>query len=188
MIEKLFDAIIKNLKNPRLYITILAFIVFALLLFPYLDANFLYYSRVNNRIDILAKANNIHTNELNNDVLREEYNNILNEISKQKDGSFGSIFRTQSTPVENFFKFISGAGLFWIFAIVCIFTKSINTFGKKIGCFLLLAVLGVVFGFIASALPIIVYPAINYICFPSILLILAGLLVTISNKRNVQGK
>ena len=52
MVEKVFDIIKDNLKNPKLYIALLTIIVVILLLFPYIDANFFYYNRVEKRIDI----------------------------------------------------------------------------------------------------------------------------------------
>lgn len=46
MVEKIFDAIKSNLKNPKLYIGILVLLLCGLLLFPYIDANVFYYQRV----------------------------------------------------------------------------------------------------------------------------------------------
>lgn len=90
MFEKIFDIIKTNLKNPKLYITLLVLLVIILLLFPYIDANIFYYQRVNNRVEVLSKISELDADKIsNNEILQAEYNSILQEIEKQKEGSFG---------------------------------------------------------------------------------------------------
>ena len=86
MIEKVFDIVKDNLKNPKFYFIILIGMVMILLLFPYIDANFFYYNRVEKRIAILNDVAGIEKEKLlDNDILKAEYESILAEISKQKD-------------------------------------------------------------------------------------------------------
>ena len=119
MKEKIFELIKTNLKNPKFYIGLFVVLVIVLLLFPYIDANYFYYSRVEKRIDILNKVT-----EMDEEIIqKEEYNSILNEISKQKDGSLGSVFVTKNSSEVQRNKFLSGALLSWIVAIVCLFVK-----------------------------------------------------------------
>ena len=88
MVEKVFDIIKDNLKNPKLYIALLTIIVVILLLFPYIDANFFYYNRVEKRIDILKAISDIETEKVeNNSILKAEYENILEEIRPDIDFS-----------------------------------------------------------------------------------------------------
>ena len=95
MFEIIFDLVKNNFKNPKLYIGILIALLCLSVLFPYIDANFFYYQRINDRIDILQKISEIDTDAIaENPVLATEYEHILSEIEKQsyENGSFGSIF------------------------------------------------------------------------------------------------
>ena len=93
MVEKLFDIFMKNLKNPKLYISVLILVVVFLLLFPYIDANFLYYNRVEKRISILKEIMELDKDKLKESPeLEAEYQSILEEVSKQRDGSLGIVF------------------------------------------------------------------------------------------------
>ena len=51
--EKVFELLKTNLKNPKLYVGLFIILIVAVLLFPYIDANWLYYGRVEKRIEIL---------------------------------------------------------------------------------------------------------------------------------------
>lgn len=107
MSEKIFDFLKDNFRNPKLYIVLLASVFLFLLVFPYIDANIFYYSRVEKRISILQEISEIDQEALKNSpVLAEEYESILFEISKQKDGSIGSIFiskTTRNTTIQIYF-------------------------------------------------------------------------------------
>ena len=179
MFEKIFDIVKTNLKNPKLYITLLVLLVIILLLFPYIDANVFYYQRVNNRVEVLSKISELDTDRIsNNEILQAEYHSILQELEKQKDGSLGSVFKTNAGSSENLFKFISGGLLFWILAFVCIFIKSFKRLRDKVLGIILCVVAGGIIGFIASLLPTIINPFVNYIGFPILILIIIGILAT----------
>ena len=179
MFEKIFDIVKTNLKNPKLYITLLVLLFIILLLFPYIDANVFYYQRVNNRVEVLSKISELDTDRIsNNEILQAEYHSILQEIEKQKDGSLGSVFKTNAGSSENLFKFISGGLLFWILAFVCIFIKTFKRLRDKVLGIILCVVAGVIIGFIASLLPTIINPFVNYIGFPILILIIIGILAT----------
>lgn len=93
MFEKIFDLIKNNFKNPKLYVFLLVVLLTVLVLFPYIDANFFYYNRVNDRIDILTKVSEINVEQIQeNEILYKEYNSIANiylkNISSKRDGFF----------------------------------------------------------------------------------------------------
>lgn len=48
-----------------------------ILFYPIIDINFLYYKRVNNRINILEKFSNLNLEKIQNEYLSNEYNSIL---------------------------------------------------------------------------------------------------------------
>ena len=112
MFEKVFDLIKVNLKNPKLYIFVLVILMIGLLVFPYVDANVFYYNRVENRIKILQMISTLDEETIeSNPILKNEYNNILSEIDKQKDGSLGSIFSNTQDRTVLILKFITGGCL-----------------------------------------------------------------------------
>lgn len=62
--EKIFDLLKANIKNPKLYVVLFIFIMVTLILFPYIDANYFYYNRVEKRITILNKIAEIDENKI----------------------------------------------------------------------------------------------------------------------------
>lgn len=184
MLEKIFDLVKSNFKNPKLYIGILIVLLCFLVLFPYIDANVFYYQRINDRIDILQKISEIDPESLaDNQILSDEYNRILSEIDKQSDGSLGSVFIKETDSTTNIIKFVSGAFLFWILAIACFFIKGFKNIGYKIFGFILCTMVGVAFGFIARAIPTIITPIVNYIGFPIVIIVVIALLATGGKKK-----
>lgn len=184
MKEKIFELIKTNFKNPKLYIGLFAILVIGLLLFPYIDANYFYYSRVEKRINILDKVTQIDKDEVeNNTILKEEYYSILNEISKQKDGSLGSVFVTKNSYVVKKYKFLSGALLSWIVAIICLFVKMEKWWYRLFGLFIF-GLLGAGIGYISMILPTVISPLCNYIIMPILQCVLFGMLITSNNESN----
>lgn len=150
-----------------------------LVLFPYIDANFFYYSRISNRIDILIKASEINVEELqNNEILLNEYNSILAEVEKQSSGSVGGVFIKETTNTVNLLKFITGGALLWIAAIMCFFIKGFNNFGYRILGFVVFAGIGCILGLVAQAIPTFANPMVNYIGFPVLIIIIIALIAT----------
>lgn len=183
MKEKIFDLIKENLKNPKLYLGLFIVIIVILLLFPYIDANFFYYNRVERRIDILTKALEIDKEKINdNEILKEEYRSILNEIGKQKDGSLGSVFITQNSEMVNRWKFFTGAVVLWIIAFICLFVK-MDSWWYKIFGFVLFGIIGCLVGYIFMILPTVISPKCNYIMVPILQLVIFGILITGTNKK-----
>lgn len=181
--DKIFEFIKDNLKNPKLYAFLVIFIIVFLLLFPYIDANFFYYSRVEKRIEILSKVSELNSEQIASDpILESEYDNILNEISKQKDGSLGSIFKTNSSPQETAWKFILGGALSWFAAIICLFMKN-QRWKNRIITFLCMAMIGVLLGWFFSMLPTIIDPMVNYVIAPILQIVLIGLIATSGSKK-----
>lgn len=181
--EKIFEFIKNNLKNPKLYTFLVIFIIVVLLLFPYIDANFFYYSRVEKRIEILSKVSELDPEQLaNNPILKSEYDSILNEIGKQKDGSLGSIFKTNNSPQETAWKFIMGGILSWLIAIICLFMKN-QIWRNRIITFVCMAIIGVLLGWFFSMMPTIIDPMVNYVTAPILQIVLIGLIATSGSKK-----
>ena len=182
MVEKVFDVIKSNLRNPKFYIAVLVLVIIFLVLFPYLDANIFYYNRVKNRVEILSKLSEMDIEKIREDeVLSEEYNRILAEVDKQSDGSIGSIIIRESTKDVLRIKFITGGAVFWLLAILCIFMKTFEKPIHKIIAIVFLGVLGFLLGLLARIIPTVINPLVNYIGFPVLILTLVALLVSGNN-------
>ena len=122
-------------KKAKLFWAVIlgAFILF-LVLYPYIDANFLIYNRINRRIEILEKLTDLDTAKINNNTyLQSEYDSILSEIVSAQNKSFGSITNSVDTSENQNIKFISGGILFWFVSIILLFSKNNNqdSFFKK---------------------------------------------------------
>ena len=164
----------KNLRNPKLYVGVAVLIVLFFLVFPYIDANFFYYDRIEKRIDILQKITEIDTEKLSeNAVLKNEYNKIISEIEKQEEFSISNALNTDYNNYK-WGKFISGGILVWFVAIWALFMKTVKGLGMKAITFLILAVFGIVLGFIATSIPTIIDPWVNYIGIPLVEIFIVG--------------
>lgn len=176
--ERFFDLISKNLKNPKFYAVVLVLIFVLLLLFPYIDANFFYYNRVEKRVNILKEFSEIDYEALkDNPTLEGEYQSILSEIDKQKSGSISSIFITESTKQIKTYKFLSGGILFWLLSLLCLFIKMNGPMDRVLGV-IIFAIMGGAFGCVALLLPTIISPLCNYIFVPLIEVVVFIILIT----------
>ena len=158
-------------------------IIVLLLLFPYIDANYFYYNRVEKRTEILEKVISLDKEKITEDeILKAEYASILNEISKQKDGSLGSVFITTNSKEVDRNKFVSGAAVAWGVAFLCIFIKFEKRWYKIFGL-LLFALIGWGIGYVFMKLPTIISPICNYVAGPGIQVVLIGILATSGKKK-----
>ena len=159
-----------------------AFILF-LVLYPYIDANFLIYNRINRRIEILEKLTDLDTAKINNNTyLQSEYDSILSEIVSAQNKSFGSISNSVDTSENQNIKFVSGGILFWFISIILLFSKNNQDgFFKKIFNKFLPIILCVGIGYILALIgkniPTFINVWVNAILFPFIQFAFIGLLV-----------
>ena len=176
--EKIFELFKQNIKNPNLYVTLFIIIMIVLILFPYIDANYFYYSRVEKRINILNEITELDENRFsNNEILQNEYLSILKEIEKQKDGSLGSVFITDNSQTVNRNKFLSGAVLSWVITMVSLFIK-MEKWWYKLVSLLLFGIIGMALGYFSTIIPTIVSPKCNYIFMPIMQCVVFGMLIT----------
>lgn len=166
MKEKLIEQIVRNVRNPKFYILLIILLVLVLLLFPYIDANYFYYNRVRQRVEILDKICQIDLQIIqNNEVLTSEYNSILEEISIQKNNSLNSIFIKETNKTVNTNKFISGAIVLFILGIISIFLKYESVI-YKFFAFIIFGIMSIIFGYVAVLIPTIISPTFNYVFAP----------------------
>lgn len=184
LIKKILE--IATGKKARIFwAVILAIIVLLLLSYPYIDANFLVFSRINKRIDILERITQLDTDKINsNSALQEEYDSIIKEITAIQDKSVGSITTRQDTTNEKNIKFISGGILFWFVSLFVLFQKNknerISVFKKIFNNLMSTALcvgLGYLLALVGRSIPTIINVWINAIVFPCIQLAIILLVI-----------
>ena len=191
VMEKIVEALLlwvkKNLKSPKLYITVFVLIVVFVIFFPYIDANFLFYGRIEKRISILQDISTLDMEKINEvPALESEYQSILSEITEQRDFSlFGGFSSSGQTTFRiRLNKFISGGSLCWLIMFLVIFMNTFKGFKSKILGFVMMGILGVFFGGIGILIPTILNPWVNYIGYPILQLVILIISVLKSNSAN----
>lgn len=173
-IELIVTWVQKNLKNPKLYATLAVLIVVIALVFPYIDANFFFYGRIEKRVGILQNLSEIDMEKVSqHPALQEEYDAIISEIEKQHALSISStISPEQTTSNVPLFKFLSGGALAWIITLCIPFMNTFKDRKTKVLAFILFAFFGGILGRAACIIPTIFNPWINYIGYPVLQLII----------------
>lgn len=194
LIEELLEVFKKNYKRPRLWICLGLIIFCFVLLFPYIDSNFLYFSRMEKRISILERVMELDQEKINsNQAYQNEYQSILKEMEQQSERTINSVMNRVSNYINNlmetgkeqgnrWIKFFTGA-IWFIIVTVCI--PFMNTFKKrsdKVLAFVLMIIISFLAGWIFSIIPIIVTPMFNYIGIPIMQIILLIAMVNKSKK------
>ena len=191
LIKKLFE-IATGKKAKIFWAVFLTIIVLLLVLYPYIDANFLVFSRINKRIDILERVTQLDLDKINkNSALQKEYNSIIGEISTIREKSVGTITTRQDTYNDKTIKFISGGSLFWLVSLIVLFSKNkkdnisaLKKIYSNMMSAILCVVLGYFFALIGKNIPTIVNIWINAIGFPCIQIAIIGLIVYGTSKNN----
>lgn len=196
ILELIVDFLKRNYKKPKLWFGILGILVFIILIFPYIDSNTFYYTRMEKRISILEHLTQLDETTINsNPVYRQEYESILQEIQLQRERSVNSIatqlfdtvnssWTTGKDRGNKILKFISGA--IW-FLIVTICVPFMNTFKKrsdKLVAFIVMIILSTIVGCIFMAIPIIYRSWINYFVIPIAQLVIVIVLVGKKDKKS----
>ena len=196
ILELIVDFLKRNYKKPKLWFAILGILVFIILIFPYIDSNTFYYTRMETRISILEHLTQLDETAINsNPVYRQEYESILQEIQLQRERSVNSIatqlfdtvnssWTTEKDQGNKILKFISGA--IW-FLIVTICVPFMNTFKKrsdKLVAFIVMIILSTIVGCIFMAIPIIYRSWINYFVIPIAQLVIVIVLVGKKDKKS----
>ncbi len=179
--------ILKDTKNYKkiAWVFILA-ILLLIVLYPIIDANFLYYKRVSNRIEILDKINNIEIEKIEeNEKLKQEYDSILNEISEKENNYLNNILIKETSSRNDVIKFISSSWMFIIVGLILPFTKDKSkgkrTLNNVLGGLLCLGIAWL-FGFIGYKIPTIINIVVNIILYQIIMIYLAYTIATSGNK------
>ena len=156
-----FERIVTGEKRRWFFAAVIVAIILGVIVFPYIDANFLYYNRIEKRIDNLTNLVNLTGVPLEeNEMLYEEYLSILEEVKTARENAlFGS-------------GKAGGAFLWVIIAVVLLFSKKkgeqrtfkhwVNNIFSAIICLVFGGILGQVFVYI----PTIGSSKVNFILAP----------------------
>ena len=108
ILNTVFQKLVNEKKGFKLIAwIIIILIILAVIFYPIIDANFLYYNRTNKRIEIIQKIVNINENDIKRDSrIEEEYNSILNDMNSQSNNYISNIFQKETNKEKNIAKFI----------------------------------------------------------------------------------
>lgn len=188
MMDKIIDLIIswvqRNLKKPRFYAVLAGLLIVLVLIFPYIDANYFFYNRIEKRVSVMQSLSEIDMGKVAAfPALQEEYDAIISDIENQRERSiFGA---GSSQPYSNdvqLFKFLSGGAIAWIITLCVPFMDTFKDRKTKFLAFLLLALFGGVLGWVGYIVPTLFNPWINYLGYP-ILQLIALIALTIKPKQ-----
>lgn len=195
IVEELVGVFKRNYKRPKLWISLAIIGVIVILLFPYIDSNFFYFSRIEKRIDVLEKVMSLDQETINeNEILSGEYQSILLEIKQQNEHSIksvtdtitegvngiGDFFRAKNSTEDGkpWIKFLTGAVWFIILTICVPFMKTVfEKKGERFIAFIIMTIITLIVGTIFSLIPTILSPWVNYIAFPLMQLIVICILI-----------
>lgn len=196
ILELIVDFLKRNYKKPKLWFGILGILVFIILIFPYIDSNTFYYTRMEKRISILEYLTQLDETTINsNPVYRQEYESILQEIQLQRERSVNSIatqlfdtvnssWTTGKDQGNKILKFISGAIWFLIVTICVPFMNTFKNRSDKLVAFIVMIILSTIVGCIFMAIPIIYRSWINYFVIPIAQLVIVIVLVGKKDKKS----
>jgi len=191
VIENIIKVIIKYSKSPKLYFVIASLGAIIFLLYPFIYANFFFYNRMHNRVEILLILSELDYNKLrNSEILLNEYYAILHEIELQRTRliSVGHLnlpgeIILDNEPFDRLWKFLSGGSLAWT---VCFMVLFMNTFTKKhekpIAFFILMAV-GLILGSVGMNIPTFYNRWFNFLGFPVIQILIIVIIALLTGKR-----
>ena len=126
--EKIFD-LLKSLatgnKSKKFWGALIVIFIIVLIVFPYLDANFFYYNRIEKRIDNLTSIVELNDDKIHkNQGLLLEYESIIREINDANQKSLNTFNNNMDNEFDFWAKAISGGLLFAIVGIIGLFKKN----------------------------------------------------------------
>ena len=179
-------------KKARIFwATIIALVIMLVILYPFIDANFFFYGRVETRIDNLEKLVSISGTPVTDDPsLHAEYQDILQDMETARNNSIITVSFDSPRRTHTNLKFWSGAIVGIILMIAGLFSK--NPSGKltfkffiknNLLIFFIGGIIALGFGYLFTFIPTIASPWINAIAAPVIQFVFLDLLLSTSKKQ-----
>lgn len=172
MFKQIID-FFENFSIRRLVILATLLIVL-MIAYPVIDVNFLYFNRIENRINVLQKLQSLNMDYIaSEEVLSKEYKDILAKISGQNNKLFldnGNIFSSATNTETKVYKFLSGS--IWCLIILIFSPFIFKEFKKTLQGILVILFLTFIIGGIGLLIPTFNLILINYIGYPLLQLVL----------------
>lgn len=188
LLNKIFEKVLNEKKGFKVIAWVfIILILLAIVFYPIIDANFLYYNRTNKRIEIIQKIVSIDEQDIKRDKrIEEEYNSILEDMNNQGNNYINNIFQQETNRGRNIAKFLAGSWIFILVGIIMPFTKdkkkgkrfTLNNIMAGILCFVIAGILG----FICVKIPNIINFGVNIVLYLIILIFLAYTISTSGKK------
>ena len=192
--EKILDWLQKIITGPKgrlFWVFVIAAIVIGAIVFPYIDANYLYYNRIEKRIDNLKALMELSGETIEeSEALRAEYQSILQEIEIAREKALSNATNAKNTVRDRMIKFFEGAGLFYFVAVVVLFAKKKTEkwSGKKIlnniASMFVCVVIGSILGLLFALVPTLGYAEVNAIAVIIVEVIVLWLLIAKPQKKS----
>lgn len=120
----LLEKVITGPKSRFFWALIVVTIIIGIIVFPYIDANFLYYDRIEKRINNLYTLVQLTETSLQeNEALNAEYQSILDEMEAAREKALFNATNSKDTEYDYKVKFFAGAGLWYIVGFILLFNK-----------------------------------------------------------------
>ena len=169
--EKILDLLQKIITGPKgrmFWVFVIATIIIGTIAFPYIDANYLYYNRIEKRIDNLKSLMELSGETIEeNAALNAEYQSILQEMENARKKALSNATNAEDANRDRMIKFFSAAGLFYFVAVVVLFSKQKNEklswrkVFNNIASMLICVAIGSVLGFLFALVPTLGYAEVN---------------------------
>ncbi|MFW6016749.1 MAG: hypothetical protein ACOCRK_09955 [bacterium] len=168
ILDKLVS-IFLEFKPGKLIIILLLLTLIFIIVFPIIKHNLLYVWKMEKRINMLKEISEINMETISKDKrLNEEYDKILNDLnsfSNESDSITDLLFvKTESTHLKKW-KFITGGIIFWLMLFTIPFADY-EDMKERLSAFVIILILGGIFGFIGLKIPTFYNEYINYIVYP----------------------
>lgn len=189
-----FEKIATGEKRRWFFAALIIIVILGIIVFPYIDANFLYYNRIEKRIDNLSNLVNLTDTPLEeNEILYEEYLSILEEMKTARENSLFGSNKAEDSRTDRMWKFAGGALLWVIIAFVLVFSKKkgeqrtfkqfINNVLSAIFCL----IIGAIFGCAFIYIPTIGSAELNFALAPVAQIIVVWLIIESPKSKSKEG-
>ena len=176
------DRFASGKHSKKFWAIVIILCVLVMIVYPYIDANYFYYNRIEKRIDILQSLVDLTGNPIENDEsLKAEYESILSEVSSARNSSIIQKTKHVDSEMEHNVKFLSAFALWGIVGVVLLFSKpkdgkrTFKKFMQNVVGVLVCIMIGIVCGKIFALIPTIYHYWINAIIAPVVELTVAWL-------------
>jgi len=175
--------LLEGLDLRRRWIAVVGLLLVLVLAIAVIEAwtGWNYYSNLQKKADLLLQLQSLVEGGIeSNERLSPIYDQLAEELEDRSTPQVGfPAVRFQTS--ESFWKFIWGGSFWFLFAVSAIF----GTFGdeNRIAGTIILLVIGVVSGIIATWIPTILNPWVNYIGFPLLQIILIFIIAARSRRK-----